>query len=220
MLLWVAMVGILGLEQGPRVNVPDSRAQSGITSAVLGAEIRLARPECQKVFTDFQDVEGRPLLERLEASLVRFPFPCSRPAGKDLGFRGLDLDCESPVDNETRGLYVEDLSRKPRGAVFAGSTESKTALNAPAEYLAQQVWFVDGGDTPQCRRDGTMAAFTVPGHHVIRVCSTRFAQRFERERVAAEIIVIHEMLHTLGLGENPPSSRDITAQVTRRCGGS
>jgi hypothetical protein len=161
MLLWVAMVGILGLEQGPRVNVPDSRAQSGITSAVLGAQARLARPECQKVFTDFQDVEGRLLLERLQAS-----------------------------------------------------------RDTPADYLMQQVWFVDGGDTPPCRRDGTMAAFTVPGHHVIRVCGTRFAQRFERERVAAEIIVIHEMLHTLGLGENPPSSRDITAQVTRRCGGS
>jgi hypothetical protein len=128
---------------------------------VLGAQARLARPECQKVFTDFQDVEGRLLLERLQAS-----------------------------------------------------------RDTPADYLMQQVWFVDGGDTPPCRRDGTMAAFTVPGHHVIRVCGTRFAQRFERERVAAEIIVIHEMLHTLGLGENPPSSRDITAQVTRRCGGS
>ena len=88
MWMWLAMVGILGLEQGPRVNVPDSRAQSGITSAVLGAQARLARPECQKVFTDFQDVEGRPLLERLRAS-----------------------------------------------------------LNAPADYLAQQVWFVDGGET-------------------------------------------------------------------------
>jgi hypothetical protein len=161
MLLWVAVAGILGLDQGPRVNAPDSRAQSGITSAVLGAQVRLARPECQRVFTDFQDIEGRPLLERLEAS-----------------------------------------------------------LQAPADYLVQQVWFVDGGDTLQCRRDATMAAFTVPGHHVIRVCGTRFAQRFERERVAAEIIVIHELLHTLGLGENPPSSRDITAQVTRRCGGS
>ena len=63
MWLGVAVVGILGLEQGPRVNVPDSRARSGITSAVLGALLRLDRPECQKVLTDFQDVDGRPLLE-------------------------------------------------------------------------------------------------------------------------------------------------------------
>jgi hypothetical protein len=161
MLLWVAVVGILGLAQGPRVKVPDSRAQQGVTSAVIGARVRLARPECQKLFTDFQDLEGRPLIERLDAS-----------------------------------------------------------LRTPADYLVQQVWFVDGDDTPQCRRDGTMAAFTVTGHHVIRVCGDRFLQRFERQRVAGEIIVIHEMLHTLGLGENPPSSRDITAQVTKRCGGS
>jgi hypothetical protein len=31
-------------------------------------------------------------------------------------------------------------------------------------------------------------------------------------------MVIHEMLHSLGLGENPPSSREITKQVTARCG--
>ena len=161
MVLWVAVVGILGLEQGPRVNVPDSRAQREITSAVIGAQGRLARPECRQVFTDFQDPEGRPLIERLDESRL-----------------------------------------------------------TAADYLVQQVWFVDGDDTPQCRRDGTMAAFTVTGHHVIRVCVDRFRQRFERQRVAGEIIVIHEMLHTLGLGENPPSSRDITAQVTKRCGGS
>jgi hypothetical protein len=34
----------------------------------------------------------------------------------------------------------------------------------------------------------------------------------------AEAALIHEMLHTLGLGENPPRSRDITARVRARCG--
>jgi len=33
----------------------------------------------------------------------------------------------------------------------------------------------------------------------------------------SEFMVIHEMLHTLGLGENPPSSFEITEQVMRRC---
>jgi hypothetical protein len=63
-----------------------------------------------------------------------------------------------------------------------------------------------------------MAAFTGPGRKVVHVCSSRFARRFERQTRAAELIVIHEMLHTLGLGENPPSTRQITEQVTRRCG--
>jgi hypothetical protein len=30
-------------------------------------------------------------------------------------------------------------------------------------------------------------------------------------------MVIHEMLHTLGLGENPPSTFEITARVRDRC---
>jgi hypothetical protein len=33
----------------------------------------------------------------------------------------------------------------------------------------------------------------------------------------AEATVIHEALHTLGLGENPPTSREITAGVLKRC---
>jgi hypothetical protein len=33
------------------------------------------------------------------------------------------------------------------------------------------------------------------------------------------MILIHEWLHTLRLGENPPTSLEITAQVTERCGG-
>ena len=95
------------------------------------------------------------------------------------------------------------------------------ALGLPvSEYLFDRVWFVDGADTPQCRRDPHMAAFTVSGHQVIRVCTGRFSRAFERQMVAAEMIVIHEMLHTLGLGEDPPTSHEITEQVRRRCGGS
>lgn len=33
----------------------------------------------------------------------------------------------------------------------------------------------------------------------------------------AEAIVIHEMLHSLGLGENPPTSDYITSRVMERC---
>jgi hypothetical protein len=32
-----------------------------------------------------------------------------------------------------------------------------------------------------------------------------------------EMIVIHELLHVLGLGENPPTSEAITARVVARC---
>jgi hypothetical protein len=92
-----------------------------------------------------------------------------------------------------------------------------SALTAAA-YLFDRVWFVDGADTPQCRRDPHVAAFTSAGHQVVRICTARFGRSFEDQTVAAEMIIIHEMLHTLGLGENPPTSHEITAQVRKRCG--
>ena len=33
----------------------------------------------------------------------------------------------------------------------------------------------------------------------------------------AEAMVIHEMLHTLGLGENPPTTFEITERIRERC---
>src|SRR6188508_2324100 len=112
MALWIAVLLLLPMDQAVRINVSDSRVRGGLETAVAGARIRLARPECLRVLGDFRDAEGRTLLERLEAS-------------------------------ET----------------------------AAEDYLINQVWFVSGDDTSLCRREGSVPAFTVPGHHVVRVCS-------------------------------------------------
>jgi hypothetical protein len=84
---------------------------------------------------------------------------------------------------------------------------------SPAQALAQ-LRFFDDRMSPQCRGDNVMA-FTQPGSQVIRVCGWQFR---DRDRAAAEIIVIHEFLYSLGLGENPPTSREITERVAERCG--
>jgi hypothetical protein len=47
------------------------------------------------------------------------------------------------------------------------------------------------------------------------VCGPSFRDQSSGLR---ENTLIHEMLHTLGLEENPPSSEAINAQVRRRCG--
>jgi hypothetical protein len=47
------------------------------------------------------------------------------------------------------------------------------------------------------------------------VCIAPFAEQRPGIR---ENTLIHEMLHSLGLGENPPSSGEINGQVMRRCG--
>ena len=163
MTLWAAVILALALDQGPResprVQMANSQVEHRVRSAVTGAKLRLERQECQRILTDFRDVEGQPLIDRLASS----------------------------------GL-------------------------AASAYLIDRVWFVDGADSPQCRTDGTTVAFTVPRHHVVRICTGRFGSSFEPQMAAAEIVVIHEMLHTLGLGENPPTSQQITEQVRRHCG--
>lgn len=86
-----------------------------------------------------------------------------------------------------------------------------------AEYLAS-LHFVDGDDSAQCRLNDATAAFTEPGSRVIHVCAKKFSRQFSRRTAGGEILVIHELLHSLGLGENPPTSAQITDRVRLRCG--
>ena len=60
---------------------------------------------------------------------------------------------------------------------------------------------------------------TQPGSRAIFICSAWFRQAFELNPRKVEAVIIHESLHSLGLGENPPRSQAITAQVMARCGG-
>lgn len=77
--------------------------------------------------------------------------------------------------------------------------------------------FYDGANVPHCRIPGVLA-FTQPGSRVIYVCSSWFREAFELNPAKVEAVIIHEALHSLGLGENPPRSHDITSQVMARCG--
>ena len=78
--------------------------------------------------------------------------------------------------------------------------------------------FLDDRGARQCRSGGTLA-FTQTGSSSIRVCAEQFRHAFEWNRPSTEIALIHEFLHALGLGENPPTSRAITERVHVRCGG-
>jgi hypothetical protein len=75
----------------------------------------------------------------------------------------------------------------------------------------------DGGDgKPPCGREATLA-FTSPGASAVHVCTRQFAAVFHGDTERAVATLIHEQLHTLGLGENPPTSLEITEQVLKRC---
>ena len=84
----------------------------------------------------------------------------------------------------------------------------------PAEFL-QRLLFVDGSRDRHCRR-GRAVLTATPGSRVIRVCP-RFAEFQLRDANLSASLIIHESLHALGLGEDPPSGRDITQRIERRC---
>lgn len=90
-----------------------------------------------------------------------------------------------------------------------------SGLTAP-EYFSH-LHFVDGGAVALCRRSNVAAAAN-PGSPEIAICLTNFERVLNRHRGLAVNLLIHEMLHALGLGENPPTSLEITRQVVKRCG--
>ncbi len=90
-----------------------------------------------------------------------------------------------------------------------------------SEYL-RRIAFLDGTALPRCRRLDVVMT-TAPGLPRVFVCpadgqlNSRLSRIEFRSGSLAEAMVIHEMLHTLGLGENPPSTFEITERVRDRC---
>jgi peptidoglycan hydrolase-like protein with peptidoglycan-binding domain len=90
----------------------------------------------------------------------------------------------------------------------------KLGYDAPT-YLSIVV-FADGSVDARCQ-DPEKLALTKPGSRVVFVCP-QFREAQWQKPNRAEAVLIHEALHTLGLGENPPSSGTITERVIARCG--
>jgi len=115
---------------------------------------------------------------------------------------------------ETRGCQALLSELKDgKGNPLAGNL-SKGAVELQ-DHLARLV-FVDGSETKACAK-GALAA-TEPGSRVVRVCSSRLTWTWQQNRRHVIAGLIHEALHTLGLGENPPTSREIQDRVVLRCG--
>jgi hypothetical protein len=85
-----------------------------------------------------------------------------------------------------------------------------------AEHL-DLLYFVEGNVSAACLDNRTRLAATAPGSRVISVCGARLVPYAIRNATGVEVLVIHELLHSLGLGENPPTSADITDRVRAGC---
>ena len=91
-------------------------------------------------------------------------------------------------------------------------------LPAPQGGLRGQlesIFFMDDSRDRACRT-GIMA-FTAPGTRVVHICAEELKKNWRERPDDTKAAFIHEALHTLGLGENPPSSREITKRVLARC---
>ena len=86
---------------------------------------------------------------------------------------------------------------------------------SPRAYL-RWIVFSNGRGLKACSSKATLAV-TAPGSRVVFICPTAFVEAVAGNPEHAEATLIHEMLHSLGLGENPPRSSEITERVLSRC---
>jgi hypothetical protein len=87
---------------------------------------------------------------------------------------------------------------------------------APETYM-DHMRFLDGAIHPRCENPNINALTLAPGSWLVYVCPGSFRATYARNPNLAEAYLIHEMLHSLGLGEKPPSSEEITNRVVSRC---
>jgi hypothetical protein len=117
-----------------------------------------------------------------------------------------------------RGLLTDFKDRDGRTL-----DENLQPLGKSASGYLLGLPFLDGSGLNVCRSPSVTMAAT-PGLQRVFVCpsgvgilNSRLAQVDVRNASLAEAMVIHEMLHTLGLGENPPTTFEITRRVRERC---
>src|SRR5512138_1230120 len=161
-------------------------------SALLAALLALVSPSATASGADVPAVEPRlgPLVARtVERAAVRFADP----------------RCSSVLAD-----FEDSRSGRPLAEVLTARGHS------PSAFLGS-LRFVDADGMVQCRRRAAWAWVPVGGN-VVFVCRSRFAELARKDAWLAEDVLIHEALHSLGLGENPPSSEEITRTVVRRCG--
>lgn len=116
-----------------------------------------------------------------------------------------------------RCLGIFEAFRDPSGRTLA---QNLAALGTSGQAFLGRVFFYDGSALTVCQRNPGREVYAVTerGGRAVRVCPSQFEALQRQSPVLGEVVVIHEMLHALGLGEAPPSSHDITWRVMESCG--
>lgn len=147
------------------------------------------------------------------ASAVEGAFPLVDPRLGPLVLRTVERAAEklaAPGCTTLLDEFSDVRTGQPLRATLAGSGRE------PGDLFAS-LHFVDADHMVQCRQRKTWAWIPV-GSDVVFVCTSRFVSLVKKDEWLAGNVLVHEALHSLGLGENPPSSEEITERVVRRCG--
>jgi hypothetical protein len=93
-------------------------------------------------------------------------------------------------------------------------TQTLDAEGLSADEFLGRLFFYDGAAS-LC--EGRYLAYTSTRSRVVYVCGPKFRALWSRSPDHAEAAIIHEALHSLGLGENPPTWAEITDRVVAAC---
>jgi hypothetical protein len=139
--------------------------------------------------------------------LIRIPDPPARRAA----IAALESASAQLADTECTKILTDFEDGNGRSLA-----DRLSAVAVDIHAYLKMVTFIDDTRHRMCVTG--VLAFTVPGSRVVFVCSNELTRINSQKPDYVVASLIHEILHTLGLGENPPSSREITARVLARCG--
>jgi hypothetical protein len=88
-------------------------------------------------------------------------------------------------------------------------------LGVDVQTYLTMIEFNDGTRHRSCVEG--VIGFTQPDSRVVHLCIDELKRRWQQNPTYVVAVFIHEMLHTLGLGENPPSTQEITGRVLLQC---
>jgi hypothetical protein len=145
------------------------------------------------------------------ASNVRISDPARAAAVRKALLRAFD----SLADPKCQGIFSDFHDASGRKL-----QENLDALGETGQsYLGKLVLFYEGANSRACSssRGEDISAATATGSRVVFICGANFATGRRPKPFGPEAVIIHETLHSLGLGENPPTSDAITWQVFSRC---
>jgi hypothetical protein len=87
-------------------------------------------------------------------------------------------------------------------------------LGLNVQSYLRVIVFRDGSSHEIC---GSTLAYTRPASRVVYVCGRAVERHWDENREYVVETMLHEMLHTLGLQEDPPSSTEISRRIRQHC---